>query len=468
MRNSMHRRTVMRTALGAGAVVALVACGQVPAQMAPSDETAATEPAPKEPVTIVYGSQYNNQWTEKEITLFDRFNAEMEGSGVQVELQRMADNQSGGSALRKYVAVRAAGGVPLNFFENNWGNWLDLVEAGMMQNLTALYAADSIEPTAVFTESSVDFISNNNKIYGVPSQQAVDVLLYNQDMFTEAGLEPLPIDRDPNWTMEAFTDVARKLTKEGQTFGMSRRYHGFNSWGETDGTYFGGLCWDADAQQATMNTEAYRLGMTYWLDLQNKHRAQASREQETELLAGRKGDPFFVTGQLGMQNGAFIPAEEAKNATFKWGLGIWAYSGEGNPLSGRNYAGQWLVGTDENIEGTWTVLKWLMKAENTFEFMDRIGWVASPNLAALKLSVGKFQERFGIDATPILLESQWTPQSGHGTLKYPAFGRISEQIRSIYVDEVRAGTRLPEEYMPIADKVIQVEMDADLAIYGNL
>ena len=25
-----------------------------------------------------------------------------------------------------------------------------------------------------------------------------------------------------------------------------------------------------------------------------------------------------------------------------------------------------------------------------------------------------------------------------------------------------------EEYMPIADKVIQVEMDADLAIYGNL
>ena len=58
----------------------------------------------------------------------------MEGSGVQVELQRMADNQSGGSALRKYIAVRAAGGVPLNFFENNWGNWLDLVEAGMMQD----------------------------------------------------------------------------------------------------------------------------------------------------------------------------------------------------------------------------------------------------------------------------------------------------------------------------------------------
>lgn len=99
----------------------------------------------------------------------------------------------------------------------------DVVEAGA-KNLSTLIAADWIQPldeflsdddatseayTEGFPQTLRDSLAHDEETYTMPYQVGADLLFFNKDMLTEAGLDP----ENPPQTMEEILAAAEKLHK---------------------------------------------------------------------------------------------------------------------------------------------------------------------------------------------------------------------------------------------------------------
>ncbi len=453
----VRRRLLQGVVLGAGGAL-LAACGQAPAaapapaepaKEAPKAEAPKPAAAPKEAAVVRilfvpgHADAARSAILERVLGGYTQANP-----NVQLQVRNIAQGQT---ALQ-LITVLSAAGTPMGLVEDDWGPWLGLADTNIIVELTPYFARDKLDPQALFVAEGIDFLSHQGKIYGMPISMSVDAWGYNVDLFDAAGLKYPPTDpEDRSWTMEAFLDAARKLTKSSEQFGMSRAYNGYNPGGITDGTYFGGVAFDVERQVATMNTEPFKRGMNFWIDMVDKYHAMPTPDEWTALRTS-PGDPFFTTGKLAMSV-EYSVSEVAKQAKFKWAFGAIPYSGEGRNHSGRHYTHSLLVGNTDYKDTTWDLLKWLLEPGNAIGYLEKTGHVVTPVLAAQALAKEAYEKKWGVDTTAVFLESTHTLQSGQGMLKFPTWPEITAKLNPMYAD-VRARKLTVEEYLPQAEKII--------------
>jgi multiple sugar transport system substrate-binding protein len=450
-------------AVGAGAVLA-AACGGGTTAMTdemPKEEKAemkAEEKAPvAEEVSILYLTYVRPARNEAEAALYGAF--EEANPGITLDLKII---DGGGQGVRQNIPILFAAGTPVGLFENTWGTWLQFVEGDLIVPLGPLMARDGVNPYETFIAEGVDFVSHRGETYGFPASMSVDSYAYNKNLFDEAGLAYPPLDpADASWTMERFIDTAEKLTKGTEQFGMRRGYTGFNTFGIGDGTFFGGLAWDAENQKATMNNQHYVQGINFWIDIVDKFHVMPTSEEHSAIVGGRTGHPFYTTGAFGMSV-MFVVPPESQEAPFDWGIGALPYTGEPPSHSGRHYTHATFVGNTDHVDQTWEVLKWLLDGDNGLTYLELTGHVVTPMLHLFDQAKAHWEEKQGgnVDGTAYFLEAQHTPQSGHGMLKYSNFYEIRDILQPIYND-VRARKATIEEFLPFADTHINENLKVE-------
>jgi multiple sugar transport system substrate-binding protein len=216
-----------------------------------------------------------------------------------------------------------------------------------------------------FTESSLEFVTKDGNLYGIPFSVAPTFIIYNEDLFEAAGLEtPYSLWQRGDWNYETFREAVVGITdKASGTYGYPPiEPSGFMLlamnflWG------YGAEPFNDDLSQFTLNTPEGRDAMQFIWDLYN--------EDDVLPLPGelepRSG---FNSGRLAMAQSGVSDLNRAAmtgDVDFNWSIAPMPEGPADGPVR-MGYAA-WAVLNDRHSEDTiLDVLKAVTNVDATTE-----------------------------------------------------------------------------------------------------
>jgi ABC-type glycerol-3-phosphate transport system substrate-binding protein len=366
-------------------------------------------------VTIVYVSPDDPGRHEVEQAIFADFTKANPGITVQVT--------SGGASWtteQQKLTASIAGGESPNCYVIGWGAWYAFQAA--LLDLTTFMARDKVAPANVFEAVSLDYYTQNGKLWALPVVGiSVDAMAYNQDLLEAAGLPIPPTDpNDATWTMDRFLAYAQKLTKADQLqFGFGGQTGGgdVSGGGMSRPSYYGQQPWDDQAKKAQYDQPKALQGQQFFKDLTDKYQVQPTAAQKTAI--GAKGD-VFTSGKIGLQVVyGYIP-----KLTFRWGIAALPHSGSEN-MSGRQNAAALQLLQAPQADQTWTLFHWLMQPENAARFPLSAKYAVSPVNGASTQAMEAFKSQVGVDPVAYANMAQHAHFESNGMYRYPGWSKCS-------------------------------------------
>lgn len=437
-------RRAFTTSAGAGAsALLLAACGATTGPAAPAGQAA------KAPVNVVFYCVFAaGERLDRYQKVFESFNAESKDIKVEVR-----PGPGSYQTHREKIIIEHAGGTPTDFYDNGWGPWTDMVDKGIILDLTPYVKRDKIEPMSIFVPEMVNAWTYQGKLYAWPHAVSADALAVNKNLFAQAGLKLPPVNpEDKSWTMERFLEYAQKLTRPPDQFGWGGAINSYNVGGVTDGTYFGQLAWDDKAQKCMMNQPRFKQGLQFFQDIREKYKVFPDADQ-AKALAGPNNQDIFNSGKIGMNRpGGSIITQPPKD--FEWMLVTIPYSGPGRNISGRFWAQGLHIDAGSKVpDATWEVFKWLLKVDNQVAFVEAFGQPVTALKAAQSKLLERFKQSTGVDATAWALQAQYSGQSAAGMLRYGNWPAVQQELTPLYAD-FQASKMPVNEYADRATEIV--------------
>ena len=226
--------------------------------------------------------------------------------------------------------------------------------------IPALASAGGLEPLDAYIERDNFFIDKlidtglrwQGQYYGLPLRADVRVLHYNQNYFTEAGLDP----EKPPTTLEEIHEYARLLTRDGH-FGINRQPNNPEAFIAL--VYaFGGELLDEN-NEPVVNSEAGVKALNYILEEYKEGLIDplSTSWQYSDEVAS------YLSGAAAIYNGwpaRYIDAKMPEKSKIVGDSRVAAVPGE------RVYAEGWnllMFKTSENKEAAWEYMKFVMDPE---------------------------------------------------------------------------------------------------------
>ena len=300
------RRAWLRGGAAAAPAVVAAACG-APGGGAPS----AAPGALAKGKVVVLSYQTASPRLDWQMAMYDDLNKELRPKGLEVEFVN-----PGQAVIEKATTMHAAG-TPADMWE--WPRlWREL--EGLIAELTPFFARDRIDQTQWIPEF-INVLKQGAKVWGMPVSVSADVMAYNLDLLEASGVKAPPQDPDDRtWTMDAFLETTRKLTRGAQQFGFGGTYTCGVDW-MNGPTYFGYGPVDLAAKKVTLTPPGFQNGLQYWVDTLLKHRVQPTADEASALRA-TPNQNLFLTGKVGMTQICNL----AERPTFRWGMAALPYT----------------------------------------------------------------------------------------------------------------------------------------------
>jgi ABC-type glycerol-3-phosphate transport system substrate-binding protein len=423
------RRAWLRGAAAAAPALLAAACG------APGG---GTPPAPPGAVAkgkvLVLSYQTASPRLDWQMAMYDDLNKELRPKGLEVEFVN-----PGQAVIEKATTMHAAG-TPADMWE--WPRlWREL--EGLIADLTPFFARDRIDETRWIPES-INVLKQGAKVWGMPVSVSADVMAYNLDLLEASGVKAPPQDPDDRtWTMDAFLETTRKLTRGGQQFGFGGTYTCGVDW-LNGSTYFGYGPVDLAAKKVTLTTPGFQNGLQYWVDTLLKHRVQPTAD-EANALRATPNQNLFLTGKIGMTQTCNL----AERPTFRWGMAALPYTpGPGQPrnVSSRISVHALFVDSDsKNKEPAWEVFKYWMRPDTNQRYVLSNGHVVSPLLkTASEASLKDFQDRMGADPRAFFLQAQRSKVDAWGYYLLKDWFKARTEIDALFTEAKAGRMAIPE------------------------
>lgn len=221
---------------------------------------------------------------------------------------------------REQFMTAVAGGEQPDAYFAAYPDMETYIEQGIAADITDLW---NNHPDKVnFLPSSLDAGTKDGKIYGIPNSMYVTALMYNKQMFADAGLDPAVALKD--WT--SFGEAAQKLTDSSKNqYGYAILGMDWADW------FFEYYVWQAGGDlterqpdgtvKLTFTSDATVQALQYYKDLKWKYKAtqqnvvQSLDDNQKDFYTGRAAttvaasDWFgtMVTKGMDIENIGFAP-----------------------------------------------------------------------------------------------------------------------------------------------------------------
>jgi len=427
--------------LGVPAAAALAACGQ------PATGGGNTAPAPSQVKGKVLALAYQMSSPKFDLqkAMYDDFNKEYQPKGLEVELINPGD-----AIVTKATAMHVAG-TPADMWEHP-RLWREL--EGLISDVTSYMKRDKIDVKQWIPESIGVMTDSAGKIWGMPVSISTDALAYNLDLFDQAGLKPPPVDPDDrSWTMDAFLETAKKLTKGPQQFGMQGKFTGGIDWANWP-TWFGYGPVDLQAKKVTINNPGFQQGLQFWIDTSNRYHVQPTNDELSALRATPNQDPF-LTGKVAMV-GMYALSERPQ---FRWGVAAMPYTP--NAQQPKNVSARisvhaiFMDSTSKNHDQAWEVFKYWMQPEHDAKYVLSDGHIVGPLLkGGSEATLKDFKDKYGADGKAFALMSQRSKVDAWGYYLMKEWAKSRTEVDTIFTD-AKAGKLSVAEFAQKAQELIE-------------
>lgn len=215
------------------------------------------------------------------------------------------------------VVLQSAGGDPpdAGWILENWAP--TFVDAGVLSDLRPAVERPEYDFDD-FSESALGLWTKGDAVYGIPFSTSPFIILYNVDMFKDAGLEtPLELLEKGEWTWEALANAGKEIS-DGTPSGI----YGFQS---NDGKVYstrvwhtlipiirahGGAAWNEEGTQCLLDTPESVAGVQFYHDM--------VFEDQSAVPPGEVGD--FFSGNAAITITQLSRVSKLKDADFQWDL----------------------------------------------------------------------------------------------------------------------------------------------------
>ena len=248
----------------------------------------------------------------------NKFNEKMksEGRNVKATFELIPYEQQ----VPKFMASLNAKTAP-DIFSLDVVQYPYFISVGAFTDISDVYAA--MPYRNCLPKGMLPVGSRDGKIYALPYELDLSTIIYNKDMFREAGLDP----ESPPQTWEEFTIASKALTKDFNGDGVTDQW-AFAEVGNSGGGYMfwfmpwiwgnNGSMFD-DEGNLTLNSPEVKETLQYWYDLIYKEKVAI----KTSLNWG-SGDRYnaFVAGKIAMYLGGNFNISSLKTDAPEMDFGV--------------------------------------------------------------------------------------------------------------------------------------------------
>jgi multiple sugar transport system substrate-binding protein len=304
-----------------------------------------------EKVTITFQEQFSDAETAQFTTQLKDF----EKAHPNITVKLIRDNDS---SYYDKLTTQIAGGKGPDIARVEPPRASQFIASGW-----ALPLGDSAGKKDDYFAASLDSVTKDGKLYGVPVDVSALALFYRTDLFAAAGIEQPPA------TWDEFTADANKLTA-GDVHGVGL----FGGWG---GFEFYPWLWqsgadvlNADQTKAVFNSPDGVRALQLWVDLQKSAMPAGMATATEDDLKGP-----FVSGTLAMMTSGpwMIPSLKTSGIDGKWAVA---------PLPKDKEAATVLGGLDllvlkntKHADAAKTFVSWLMQDSVQKEWASALGYL---------------------------------------------------------------------------------------------
>lgn len=325
-----------------------------------------------------------------------------------------------------------AGTAP-DAFELNFENFAAYAMKGTIQPLEELIEKSGFD-TSVSDSNALNAFRSGGKQFGLPFSFSNVIVLYNKELFDQAGVD-YPTSE---WTWTEQLEAAKKIRElDEDIFGIYQpiQFHEFYKIVRQNG---GSLLNDAGTE-FTVNTPQNLETLQYMVDRVQKYNVMPTEEQ----LSGMGDWDLFAAGRLGMLvTGSWAFPYMAENCDFEWDIAV----EPGKTAKATHFFANGLVinAKTAKAEAAFEWIRFLSASKEASEIRVEAGWelpaVTHPEILALYSAKTPPENKEAIFES---LEYLVTPPV------IEQFGEL-EDILGRHLSEARDGFISPEETLEAA------------------
>ena len=255
------------------------------------------------------------------------------------------------------MQTRVAGGTAPDCYELNIENFAAYANKGVLAELTGI-------DTSGYNATALNAFSVNGKQYGVPGNFSNVVLIYNKDLFDQAGVS-YPTD---DWTWDDAVEACEKISALGDDIYGIYQPITFNEFFKVAAQYGGGVL-NADKTEFTINSEENLKAATMMIS-----KVTDTNVQPTEAQMGGMGDwDLFESGRLGMiPTGIWAFNTFADACDFNWDICV---EPGGTQKATHFFSNALVVNADsDKKEAAATWINWLASSDTSAQMRIDAGW----------------------------------------------------------------------------------------------
>lgn len=351
---------------------------------------------------------------------------EDQNPGAQVRLQ-----ETPFAEVRQTVDTSLEAEQGPDLFRVTYNDFGFYAAANVLVDLSEYLPADFAD---AFTDGLWAAVQSEGKPYGVPHHTDCSALVYNKELFQEAGIDAVPDRLEDAWSWDEFLDVARRLreVQSGQrtAFGMNWQLAGAFRW--LNWLYpAGGSLYNPDATRVTVDSPEARRTLDMF-----KTWFEEGLCPDNTTPKGTYVDEIFPARIIAMMSaGSFlVPSLEDDVTRFDWGV---TYLPQDQGMS-TDLGGNAVVATQltEKPELAARFLEFLVNEENMRSFCE------ATNLLPTREALVEQQLDYQIrpDIMPVFVEQSTTLTPAYTrAVTVPDFTQVNnafvDQLESFIVDD---------------------------------
>ncbi|HEV2122477.1 MAG TPA: sugar ABC transporter substrate-binding protein, partial [Chloroflexota bacterium] len=338
------KRAVLATLGSAAATSILAACGQG----ASTPQTAGKSAAP---VTLRVSS-----WLVQppSVEVYDKHLIEpfkQESPNTTIIVESMAFS----AYPEKLQAYGASNDLP-DLIEVSYAWFPEWVKLGWLENLDSVIKRDKLN-LGDYDKTVIGMGKwpyEKGPTYSWWTMMGIGTFYYNKSIFDREG-QKYP---DESWTWDQAVEVAKKLTRPGQQWGLHLGSY------EASLLYsYGASVLNDDATKSLLDSPASIKAHQFWADLFQKHRVSGTSQEYRD--AGATGDAF-AAGKIGMYlHGSYQIGRFRKDIKdFQWDVAPLPKGPAGRAVLISGNPSHAITAPGKNKERAWQFLRWWVGKQN--------------------------------------------------------------------------------------------------------